>query len=90
LGVCTKNQGGLISHRRISLLQIGVQRYPQLLAGLLLDDLDPAILEVALAHADDIGLALAGVAGEPNGAAEILARMGLNQPVGPDRPGAAL
>jgi len=67
-----------------------VQRYPQLLAGLLLDDLDPAILEVALAHADDIGLTLAGVAGEPNGAAEILARMGLNQPVGPDRPGAAL
>jgi len=38
-----------------------VQRYPQLLAGLLLDDLDPAILEVAPAHADDIGLALAGM-----------------------------
>jgi hypothetical protein len=53
------------------LLQVGVQWDPKLLAGLLLDDLDPPFLEVSLAHVNHVGLALPGVASEPNGAAEI-------------------
>src|SRR6476660_7704680 len=66
--------------------QIVVKGHPQLLAGLLLHHVDPAVLNVAWGHTQHIRLSLAGVSSQQNSTAHILPRMLLNQAVGPHRP----
>jgi hypothetical protein len=52
----------------------------------LLSDVDATVLEIGLGHAQDIRLSLTSEAREPDGAAHIFARMGLDEIKRPDRP----
>lgn len=82
-GVC--NEGGAAPALQRT-HQIVVKGHAQLLAGLLLHHVDPAVLNVAWGHTQHIRLSLAGVSSQQNSTAHILPRMLLNQAVGPHRP----
>ncbi len=66
--------------------QIVVQWDPETLSCFLLCDVDATVLEIGHGHAKDVRLPLTSVACEPDGAANVIARMALDQIKSPDRP----